>query len=272
MPDIHPTAIVDDKARLADDVRVGPFSVVGPQVKLDAGVVIEAHVAIAGDTHIGANTHIFPFASLGYAPQDLKFAGEESRLFVGADCTIREHVTLNPGTQGGTLETRVGDRCLLMVGSHVAHDCLIGNEVILANNATLAGHVTIDDRAILGGLSAVHQFVRIGEGAFIGGMSGVENDVIPFGSALGNRASLGGLNLVGLKRSGVPRQDIHALRAAYKELFDESAPVLERAEQIAQAYQGQILVEKMVAFVRAGSERALCTPRRAPHARKRSCD
>ncbi len=189
-------------------------------MSLGAGVVLHSHVVVAGRTEIGPRTRVFPFASLGHAPQDLKFKGEPSRLVIGADTVIRENVTMNPGTEGGGMLTSVGDRCLVMVGAHVAHDCRVGNDVILVNNATLAGHVHIGDRAILGGLCAVHQWVRIGEGAFVGGMSGVENDVIPYGTVIGNRARLGGLNLVGLRRANLPREDVHALRNAYKLLFE----------------------------------------------------
>ncbi len=176
---VHPTAVVDPAATLGESVSIGPFSVVGPNVTLRDGVRLESHVAVAGNTTIGEGTHIFPFASIGHIPQDLKFHGEESRLEIGRNCSIREHVTMSPGTEGGGLLTRVGDNCLIMVGAHVAHDCRIGNHVILVNNATLGGHVEIGDHAILGGMSAVHQFVRIGEHAFVGGMAGVEQDVIP---------------------------------------------------------------------------------------------
>ena len=214
MTRIHPTAIVEAGATLGDDVSVGPFSVIGPEVELGAGAVVEAHVVIGGRTRIGPRTHIFPFASIGLKPQDLKYKGETSELVIGADNQIREHVTMNPGTEGGGLVTRVGNNCLFMVGAHVAHDCQVGNNVIMANNATLAGHVMVGDNAIIGGLSAVHQFVRIGRHAMVGGMSGVEQDVIPFGSVMGDRAHLQGLNLVGLKRHGFEREDIHTLRNA----------------------------------------------------------
>ena len=197
MAAVHATAVVDTQAKLGADVFVGPFCMVGPEVTLDEGVVLHSHVVVAGRTRIGARTQIFPFASIGHPPQDLKYAGEPSELVIGADNRIREQVTMNPGTQGGGMVTRIGDRCLFMVGAHVAHDCQLGNGVIMANNATLAGHVTVGDNAIIGGLSAVHQFVRIGRNAMIGGMSGVEHDVIPFGLVLGDRARLSGLNIIG---------------------------------------------------------------------------
>lgn len=261
MNDIHATAIVDPKASIGKDVRVGPYSIVGPNVTLGDGVAIEAHVVVDGHTHIGARTRVYPFASVGTPPQDLKYRGEDSRLIIGSDTVIREHVTMNPGTEGGGMETRVGNGCLFMVGSHVAHDCVVGNGVILANNATLAGHVHIGDHAILGGLCALHQWVRVGAHAFIGGMSGVENDVIPFGSVIGNRAHLGGLNIVGLKRHGFPREQIHALRKAYRMLFSGEGTLLERVDAVAGTFQNEPLVDTVVAFVRAASDRALCTPR-----------
>lgn len=261
MTTIHPTALVDPASRLGTGVTVGPFCVVGPDADLGDGVTLVSHVVVAGHTRIGTGTKVFPFASLGTAPQDLKYRGEPSRLEIGSDCVIREHVTMNTGTEGGGMLTRVGNRCLIMVGAHVAHDCAIGDNVILVNNATLAGHVRIADNAILGGLSAVHQWVRIGEGAFIGGMSGVENDVIPYGTVLGNRAHLGGLNLVGLRRANHPREDVHALRAAFKALFSSDEPLSVRVDRIAESHAGSPLVARMVAFIREGGDRAICTPR-----------
>ena len=219
MTGIHPTAVVEKGAELGVGVQVGPFCCVGPHARLADGVELKSHVVVEGHTEIGANTRVFPFASLGTQPQDLKYKGEVSRLVIGANNVIREHVTMNPGTEGGGLETRVGNNCLFMVGAHVAHDCQLGDHIILVNNATLAGHVGIEDFAIVGGLSAVHQFVRIGRHAMIGGMTGVTQDVIPYGSVTGNRAKLEGLNLVGLKRRNFDRETIHALRQAYRLIF-----------------------------------------------------
>lgn len=261
MPQIHPSAIVEDGAELADDVEIGPFCTVGPQVKLAQGVRVVSHVALSGRTSIGAGTRIFPFASLGFEPQDLKYKGEESELIVGANNVIREQVTMNPGTEGGGLVTRVGDNCLFMVGAHVAHDCILGNGVIMANNATLAGHVEVADYAILGGLSAVHQFARIGKHAMIGGMSGVEHDVIPYGSVMGDRARLSGLNLVGLKRRGYSRDDIHTLRTAYRLLFAEEGTIGERLDDVEQLYGDNEAVMEIVAFIRADSSRSVVQPR-----------
>lgn len=261
MANIHATAIVDPAAKIGKDVAIGPYCVIGPNVVLGDGVKLESHVAIAGRTTLGANSHVFPFASLGHTPQDLKYKGEPSTLTIGAHVIIRESVTMNPGTEGGGMHTVVGDRCLFMVGAHVAHDCKVGNYVILANNATLAGHVTVGDYAIIGGLSAVHQFVRIGKHAIVGGMSGIESDVIPFGSATGERANLAGLNLVGLKRRGFSREDIHALRAAYRVVFDPSlGNFADRLKQAEKQLADKPAVREMLDFLMADSSRAICKP------------
>ncbi|PLX39396.1 MAG: acyl-[acyl-carrier-protein]--UDP-N-acetylglucosamine O-acyltransferase [Hyphomicrobiales bacterium] len=258
---IHPTAIIEEGAEIADGASIGPYSVIGPKVRIGTGAKVHAHVVIDGNTEIGSEVTIYPFASIGLPPQDLKFRGEDTRLVVGAGTTIREHVTMNPGTAGGGAETRVGENCLIMVGAHVAHDCVIGNHVILVNNATLAGHVHIGDFAILGGLCAVHQWVRVGSHAFVGGMSGVENDVIPFGSVIGNRAHLGGLNIVGLKRHGVARDTIHALRKAYRMLFADEGTLKERVDDVARTFGDEPEVQRVIDFIRDGKDRALCTPR-----------
>lgn len=258
---IHPTAIVEDGAILGDGVSIGPFCVVGSNVELGDRVELVSHVVVAGHTSIGRGTRIWPFASVGHQPQDLKYAGEASRLEIGADCMIREHATLNPGTAGGGMLTRVGDRCLLMMGTHVGHDCFVGSNVIMANNATLGGHVKVQDYALLGGLCAVHQFVRIGSHAVVGGMTGVEKDVIPFASAIGNRAELGGLNLIGLKRRGFDRETIHTMRSAYKELFAGEGSLYQRAEEMSERYPDIDPVQEIVAFIRADTSRSFCKPR-----------
>jgi len=255
---IHATALVEPGAKLGEGVAIGPYCVVGPDVVLGDNVTLFSHVVVAGHTEIGAGTRIFPFASIGHRPQDLKYRGEPSRLIIGRDNTIRESVTMNPGTEGGNMATRVGDGGLFMAGTHVAHDCTIGDGVIMANNATLAGHVTIGDHAVLGGLCAVHQFVRIGTLAMVGGLSGVEFDVIPYGSVIGNRAWLAGLNLVGLRRRGVARDDIHALRRAYQELFKPDGTMAERVERVAEQYRDSPQVADVVAFMRAKSPRGIC--------------
>jgi UDP-N-acetylglucosamine acyltransferase len=265
MSSIHATAIVEPGAKLADDVRIGPYCVVGAEVELAEQVELVAHVVLAGRTRIGAGTKIYPFASLGHPPQDLKYKGEPSALIIGAKNVIREQVTMNPGTAGGGMVTRVGNNGLFMVGAHVAHDCKLGNGVIMANNATLGGHVEVGDHAILGGLCAVHQFVRIGPHAMIGGMSGVEHDVIPYGLVKGDRARLSGLNTVGLKRRGFSRKDIHDLRTAYRLLFAEEGTMAERIEDVAQLYGENQPVMDLVEFIRADSSRAICQPK-ADHA------
>lgn len=258
---IHPTAVVDAEARIADDVAIGPYCIVGPQVELAEGTILESHVVVGGDTTIGARAHIFPFASIGLKPQDLKYRGEPSKLIIGKDNRIREHVTMNPGTEGGGAVTRIGDSCLFMVGTHVAHDCQIGNHVIMANNATLAGHVVIEDFAILGGVSAVHQYVRIGRHAMVGGMSGVDQDVIPFGSVMGDRAHLSGLNLVGLKRHGFDRDEIQALRNAYLLLFADEGTFAERIGEVEGIFGECAPVRQIVDFIKNQTQRGVCQPR-----------
>ncbi len=260
---IHPSAIIAKGATLDPSVSVGPYCVIGEHVTIGAGTTLESHVVVDGHTTIGKNNTIFPFASLGTAPQDLKFKGEASTLNVGDNNVIREYVTMNPGTEGGGLKTTVGSNCLFMVSAHVAHDCQVGNHVILANNATLAGHVTVEDHVIIGGLAAVHQFVRVGKHAMIGGMSGVEHDVIPYGSVMGERAGLAGLNLVGLKRRGFERDAIHALRNAYKDIFETDAGTLaERVKQVTKDYANEPAVADMINFINAETSRQLCVPTR----------
>ncbi len=258
--EIHATAIVEAGAKLGEDVTVGPFCCVGPDVELGDGVRIISHSVVAGKTTVGPNCHIYPFSSIGHQPQDLKFHGEQSRLEIGADNIIREHVTMNPGTEGGGMLTRIGDGCLFMIGAHVAHDCQIGDHVILVNNATLGGHVEIGEWAIVGGLSAVHQFVRIGRHAMIGGMSGVENDVIPYGSVVGNRAHLSGLNLVGLKRRNFSRDVIHDLRRAYRLIFAQEGSQGERLADVAELLADVEPVMEIVDFIGEKASRAICQP------------
>ena len=262
MTDIHPTAVVEPGADLASDVTVGPYCVVGEHSRLGLGVRLHSHVVVQGRTTIGEGTEIYPFASIGTAPQDLKYQGEPSTLVIGARNRIREHVTMNPGTEGGGMTTRVGDDGLFMMGAHVAHDCVVGDHVIMANNATLAGHVVVGDFAIIGGLSAVHQFVRIGDHAMIGGMSGVDQDVIPYGSVMGDRARLHGLNIVGMKRRRLSKEDMTALRQAYKMLFkDRTGGVMEdRINRLAQEVGGREIIGELLSFVQAESSRGLSCP------------
>jgi UDP-N-acetylglucosamine acyltransferase len=258
---IHPSAVIDPAATLGADVQIGPFCVVGPHVRLGDRVRLRSHVVVDGHTEIGDDTEVFPFASIGTPPQDLKYGGEESRVIIGKRNKIREHVTINPGTAGGGMETRVGDNCLLMVGCHIAHDCIVGNHVIFANNATLAGHVIVGDHAIIGGLSAVHQFVRIGPHAMIGGMSGVENDVIPYGLVMGERANLSGLNLVGLDRRGFERALINELRQAFKIMFGTEDTFADRTRKASETYPDNQLVQDVIAFIQGDSSRSICQPK-----------
>ena len=260
MTEIHPTALVADGAEIGTDVKIGPYSIVGSAVKLDDGVELVSHVIVEGITSVGSNTRIFPFASIGHQPQDLKYNGELSKLEIGCNNVIREHVTMNPGTEGGGMLTSVGNNCLFMMGSHVAHDCHIKDHVILVNNATLGGHVNIDEWAIIGGLSAIHQFVRIGRHSMIGGMSGIENDVIPYGSVIGNRARLQGLNVVGLKRRNFDRETIHGLRSAYRLMFAPEGTLAERLDDVAEMMSDIEPVMEIVDFIRADSSRSICQP------------
>lgn len=261
MAHIHSSAVVEEGTQLGDDVAIGPLCHVGTGVRLGDGVRLHSHVVIVGDTIIGPKTEIFPFASIGHQPQDLKYKGEKSRLEVGANNKIREHVTMNPGTEGGGMVTRVGDNGLFMAGAHVAHDCQLGDNVIMANNATLAGHCHVGDYAFLGGLCAIHQFVRIGTHAFVGGMSGLENDLIPFGMALGNRAVLSGLNIVGLKRRGYDREQVHELRKAYRMLFSSEGTLRERIDDVQEEFGTDPCVKQILEFAREQSDRSLCVPK-----------
>ncbi len=261
MQQIHPTAIIEDGAVLGENIRIGPYCMVGPGVTLGDDVELVSHVVIAGRTTVGARSKVYPFVSLGHQPQDLKFSGEDTLLAIGEDNQIREHSTMNPGTAGGGGVTHVGNGCLFMMGSHVGHDCLVGNNVILANNATLAGHVEVGDHVIFGGLSAVHQWCRVGAHAFVGGLTGVEFDVIPYGSVTGDRARLAGLNLIGLKRHNVSREEIHALRHAYREVFHSDEGTLRaRAEAARTMYAKFEGVQTMTSFILGDKNRRLCTP------------
>jgi UDP-N-acetylglucosamine acyltransferase len=258
---IHPSAIVEPGARLGSGVKVGPFCIVGAESEIGEGCVLLSHVVVTGRTTIGPRTKVYPFASIGHAPQDVKYAGEPSILSIGADCTIREGVTMNPGTAGGAMRTMIGDGCLFLANSHVAHDCVIGRNVIFSNNTMLAGHCSIEDFVIIGGGAGVHQFVRIGQHAFIGGMSAIENDVIPYGMAVGNRAHLAGLNIIGLRRRGFTREQIHDLRRAYRLLFADEGTLAERVEDVAEEFASHPTVHEILDFIREGKDRALCTPR-----------
>ncbi|MGH6816549.1 MAG: acyl-ACP--UDP-N-acetylglucosamine O-acyltransferase [Hyphomicrobiaceae bacterium] len=259
--EIHPTALVAPGARIGAGVRIGPYCVIGARVVVGDRCRLHSHVVIEGRTTLGDDNEVFPFAALGHGPQDLKHKGDDTRLEIGAANRIRESVTMNPGTAGGGGLTKVGSHGLFMVGSHVAHDCAVGDHVVFVNNAALGGHCVIGDYVILGGLSAVHQFVRIGAHAFLGGMSGLENDLIPFGVAVGDRAALQGLNIIGLKRRGFSREQIQTLRNAYRLLFAQEGTLLERLGDVETMFAGNAEVAKIVGFIRERSDRALCVPR-----------
>lgn len=265
MAHIDPTARVESGANIADDVEIGPFCTVGADVTLHAGVRLVSHVVVAGHTEIGEGTLVHPFAALGTPPQSVHYKGEPSRLVIGEKCIIREHVTMNVGTAGGHMETRVGKGGFFMVGTHIAHDCAVGDNAVFANNATLAGHVTVGDNVFIGGLSAVHQFVRIGEQCIVGGMCGVRHDLIPFGAMVEGRPGLGGLNIIGLKRRGFTRPQIHALRAAYRELFYSGGALSERVDRVAERYADDANVLRVVEFVRGAGKRRITVPHDADH-------
>ncbi len=258
---IHASTVVEDGAIIGANCKIGPFCHVGPNVTLGENVELFSHVVIAGYTKIGASTRIWPHASVGHQPQDLKYAGEQTYLEIGENCMIREGVTVNPGTKGGTGTTRIGDNCLLMLGSHIGHDAQVGDRVVLANHASVAGHVTIGDDVIIGALSGVHQFVNVGKGAIIGGLAAVVADVIPYGMALSERANLGGLNLIGLKRRGVDKAMINGLRASFSEIFDGGGTLKERAQKARDKHGDNELVCDIVDFLLADSARSFLLPK-----------
>ena len=256
---IHKTAIVDQKAEVSKSANIGPYSVIGPNVQLDDYVDIQSHVNISGNTKIGAETKIFPFASIGTQPQDLKYKDEKNALIIGKRNIIREYVTINPGTEGGGGLTKIGDNCLFMISSHVAHDCKIGNNVVIANNVPLGGHVLIEDSVIIGGNSAVQQFTRIGRLAMVGGMTGVLKDVIPFGLSFGNRNYLKGLNLIGLKRRKYENKTIMELQEAYKKIFS-SKNLHENLNKINGEFKDNKLVQEVTEFISKDKKRPICSP------------
>jgi UDP-N-acetylglucosamine acyltransferase len=257
---IDPTARVAEGAKLGAEVFIGPYCIIGPQVTLGDGCRLLAHVSIQGITEIGAGAKIQPFASLGSPPQSVHYKGEASKLIIGKNCDIREGVTMNTGTAGGRMETRVGDNGMFMTGAHVGHDCIVGNDVIFANNATLGGHVEIGNMAFMGGFGAVHQNVRVGEQAMIAGMVAVRRDVIPFGITDWT-GHLSGLNLIGLKRRGFSRETIHKLRAVYRALFlSDEGTLAERVEEVAKQYAEEEAVQKVIAFIRSAGKRRISTP------------
>lgn len=260
MPRIDPSSRVAETAKLADDVEVGPFCVVGPDVELRAGVRLLSHVNLAGVTTIGEGTVVYPFASLGTPPQSTGYRGGRTRLTIGRKCQIREGVTVSTGTEDHGQVTSIGDDCFLMANSHVGHDCHVGNGVIFANGAVLGGHVVLADHVFIGGNTAIHQFVRVGEGAMVGGMSGITRDVIPFGFAFGPKAALVGLNSVGLKRRKYTRSDLHRIRDAYRMLFFGGGTFAARLDRASAQYTGDVVIGKIVSFIRDGGKRPLMMP------------
>jgi UDP-N-acetylglucosamine acyltransferase len=252
---------VADGARISDSVEIGPYCLVGPQAELGRGVRLISHVNVTGATTIGEDTIVYPFSSLGTPPQSVHYRGSATKLVIGARCELRESVTMNTGTEDGGGITRVGDRCSFMVGCHVGHDCAVGNEVTFANNVVLGGHVSVGDFTFLGGHVAIHQFVRIGEGVMMAGMSAARDDIIPFGFALGQTGALVGLNIVGLRRRGASRTEMHRLRRAYRSLFFVEGRLSDRVAALAHDFADDPLVGKIVAFIRAGSKRPLMRPR-----------
>ena len=256
---IHKTALIHPKAKISENVKIGPYSVIGPNVEIGEGTVIQSHVNITGNTIIGSNNQIYPFASIGNDPQDLKFKGEQTILNIGDNNKIREYVTINPGTEGGGGKTTVGNNCLFMVSAHIAHDCIVGDNVILANNVPLGGHAHVDNNVIIGGNSAVQQFTRVGKFAMIGGMCGVVRDVIPYGIAHGNRSILQGLNLIGLRRKNIPNKEIMTLNNAYKEIF-KNENLTENLSNLSIEYKNNELVKEIISFIEKDKKRPICTP------------
>ncbi len=256
---IHKTAIIDSKAKISGSAKIGSYSVIGPNVEIGDDTIIHSHVNIVGNTKIGNGNKIYPFAAIGNDPQDLKFNGEDTKLIIGDNNKIREYVTIHPGTKGGGGLTKIGNNCLFMISSHIAHDCNVGNNVIIANNVPLGGHVTIEDHVIIGGNSAVQQFTRIGKMAMIGGMTGVLHDVIPYGLSTGNRNSLQGLNLIGLRRAKFENKDILGLSEAYKEIF-ATKNINENISKLNGSFQENPLVKEVIEFITKDKKRSICTP------------
>ena len=256
---IHTTAIIDPKAKIESNVKIGPYCVIGPNVQIGNNSIIQSHVSILGNTKIGENNIIYPFASIGNDPQDLKFEGEVTYLEIGNNNKIREYVTINPGTKGGGGLTKIGNNCLFMVSSHIAHDCIVENNVILANNVPLGGHAHIAENVIIGGNSAVQQFTRVGKSAMIGGMCGVVRDVIPYGVVHGNRSILQGLNLIGLRRQNIPNSEITALNRAYKEIF-KNEKLTENLKNLTTELKSNRLVQDVVNFLEKDKKRPICSP------------
>ena len=256
---IHKTAIIDPKAKIASTVDIGPYTVIGPNVEIDDNTVIQSHVSIVGHTIIGKNNKIYPFASIGNDPQDMKYKGEKTKLLIGDNNIIREYSTINPGTTQGGGITRVGSNNLIMISAHIAHDCIVGSNIVIANSAAIAGHAQIDDFVVIGGNCGIQQFVRIGKMAMIGGMTGVSRDVIPYGLSTGNRNFLNGINVVGLRRSKVPNKDIISLTDAYKSIF-KTENLTENLSRLNGQFKENSLVNEVIEFINKDKKRPICTP------------
>ena len=256
---IHKTAIIDAKSKISSSVKIGPYTIIGPDVEIDDDVVIHSHVNISGHTVIGKNNNIYPFASIGSNPQDMKYKGEKTKLIIGNNNTIREYSTINPGTAQGGGVTKVGNNNLIMISAHITHDCIIGNNIVIANSAAIAGHAQIDDYVVIGGNCGVQQFVRIGKMAMIGGMTGVSRDVIPYGLSTGNRNFLNGINVVGLRRSNVPNKDIISLTDAYKDIF-KTKNLTENLNRLNGQFKENSLVNEVLKFINKDKKRPICTP------------
>ena len=256
---IHKTAIIDKKAKISESAIIGPYSIVGPNVQIDEKTIVESHVNLSGHTKIGKNNKIYPFASIGSNPQDLKYKGEKTELIIGNNNIIREYVTANPGTSGGGSITKIGNNNLLMIGVHIAHDCIIGNNIVIANSAAIAGHAEIEDDVIIGGNCGIQQFSRIGKMAMIGGMTGISRDVIPYGISYGNRNYLNGINLIGLRRRNVPNKDIITLTEAYKEIF-KTEQLHDNLKNLNGKFKENNYVKEIVNFINKDKKRPICTP------------
>jgi len=259
---IHQTAIIESSVVIGDLVEIGPYCILKDNVILGNGVKLHSHICISGNTSIGSKTEIFPFASIGNKPQDLKYAGENSHLIIGENNIIREYVTIHPGTKHGLMKTVIGDNCLFMVGCHIAHDCLIGDRVILANNVAIAGHVVIENNVIVGGLSGVHQFVKIGKYSMIGGMTAVRENVVPYSTVVGPKGILEGVNSIGMKRAHFEKSEVEAVNLIFKKIFfDQDGVIDERIEEVAESFGFSAAVKDVLNFIKENKQRAICMPK-----------
>ena len=256
---IHKTAIIDSQAKISSNVKIGPYTIIGPHVEIEEDTVIQSHVNIVGNTFIGKGNKVYPFASIGNDPQDIKYQGEKTKLIIAENNVIREYVTINPGTKQGGGLTKIGSNNLIMISAHIAHDCIIGNNVVIANSAAIAGHAQIEDQVVIGGNCGVQQFTRIGKMAMIGGMTGVSRDVIPYGLSTGNRNILNGINVVGLRRGKIANKEIIGLTEAYKDIFS-TENLNENLKKLNGQYENNSLVKEVLNFINKEKKRPICTP------------